>query len=367
MISGFRDMNNQKTFVIAEAGVNHNGDINLAFQLIDTAKKAGADAVKFQTFSADALVSKTAPKAAYQRRNTDSAESQYVMLKKLELSDEVHQKLKSYCDEIGIQFLSTPFDTISADFLLNSMKLKTIKIASGEITTAPLLLQIARKNPDVILSTGMASLGEIEQALSILAFGYLNVDKQPSVSAFMEAYYSDEGQQKLKEKVSLLHCTSDYPAEFDCVNLRAMDTLQSAFGLPVGYSDHTQGIAIPIAAVARGASIIEKHFTLSRLMPGPDHKASLEPTELQNMITAIREVEAALGKSQKMPTTKELDTKTVARKSLIASRQIKRGEKFSDENIVLQRPGSGVSPVLYWEYLKRTASRDYQVGELINE
>lgn len=367
MILRFRDMSNQKTFVIAEAGVNHNGDINLAFQLIDAAVDAGADAVKFQTFSADALVSKTAPKAAYQNRNTDSTESQYAMLKKLELSDEAHQKLKSHCDAVGIQFLSTPFDAVSADFLLNKMRLKTIKIASGEITTAPLLLQIAKENPDVILSTGMANLGEIEQALAILAFGYLNVDKEPSVDAFMQAYYSDEGQRKLKKKVSLLHCTSDYPADFDSVNLRAMDAMKSAFGLSVGYSDHTQGIAIPIAAVARGASIIEKHFTLSRSMPGPDHKASLEPAELKNMITAIREVEAALGRSQKIPTPKELDTKKVARKSLVAAKPIKYGENFSEENMITQRPGTGISPMFYWEYLTRTACRDYRVGELIQE
>lgn len=367
MILGFRDMNNQKTFVIAEAGVNHNGNIKLALQLIDAAVDAGADAVKFQTFSANSLVSKNAPKAAYQKQNTASSESQYEMLKKLELTEEAHYILKSHCDEIGIQFLSTPFDTMSAAFLLNEMKLRTIKIASGEITTAPLLLQIARSNPDVILSTGMASLSEIEQALAVLAFGYLNGDKEPSIAAFMPAYYSDEGQRKLKEKVFLLHCTSDYPADFSSVNLRAMDTMKSAFGLSVGYSDHTQGISISIAAVARGASIIEKHFTLSRSMPGPDHQASLEPAELKNMITAIREVEVALGKSQKIPTLKELDTKMVARKSLIAAKQIMCGEKFSDENIVLQRPGNGVPPVLYWEYLKRVACRDYQVGELINE
>ncbi|OGT44922.1 MAG: N-acetylneuraminate synthase [Gammaproteobacteria bacterium RIFCSPHIGHO2_12_FULL_38_11] len=358
-------MKNQTTLIIAEAGVNHNGDIKLGLQLIDAAKEAGADAVKFQTFSADALVSKNAPKAAYQKQNTSNAESQYEMLKKLELTEEAHHILKLHCDAVGIQFLSTPFDGVSADFLLKQLKLKTIKIASGEIATAPLLLQIARANPEVILSTGMASLGEIEQALAVLAFGYLNLNEKPSVAAFMQAYYSEAGQEKLKEKVSLLHCTSDYPADFNSVNLRAMDTLKSAFGLSVGYSDHTQGIAIPVAAVARGACIIEKHFTLDRSMPGPDHKASLEPIELKNMVTAIREVEVALGRSLKIPTQKELDTKAVARKSLVAVKTIKSGEGFTAENIALQRPGNGISPMLYWEYLNRVACRDYQVGELI--
>jgi N-acetylneuraminate synthase len=367
MLLTYKNFYKDKAVIIAEAGVNHNGDIKLALQLIDAAKEAGADAVKFQTFSAKTLVSKKAPKAAYQKQNTSAAESQYEMLKKLELTEDAHYILKSHSDALGIQFLSTPFDAVSADFLLNQLDLKIIKIASGEIATAPLLLQIARANPAVILSTGMASLGEIEQALTVLAFGFLNVDKEPSFASFMQAYYSDEGQKKLKEKVALLHCTSDYPADFNSVNLRAMDTIKSAFGLPVGYSDHTQGISIPVAAVARGASIIEKHFTLSRSMPGPDHKASLEPIELKNMVSAIREVEAALGKSQKIPTPKELDTKMLARKSLIAAKPIKSGEKFSEENIVLQRPGNGVSPVFYWEYLKRVACRDYQVGELINE
>ena len=367
MMVRFKDMNIQKTFVIAEAGVNHNGDINLALQLIDAARDAGADAVKFQTFCAKSLVSKSAPKASYQKKNTSSSESQYEMLKKLELSEEAHHILKSHCEAVGIQFLSTPFDAASADFLLNQLQLKTIKIASGEIATAPLLLQIAKANPEVILSTGMATLGEIEQALAVLAFGFLQSNEKPSVAAFMQAYYSDEGQKKLKEKVSLLHCTSDYPADYNSVNLMAMDTIGYAFGLPVGYSDHTQGIAIPVAAVARGARIIEKHFTLDRSMPGPDHKASLEPVELQNMVTAIREVEVALGRALKIPTQKELDTKAVARKSLVAVAPIKSGEGFTEENISLQRPGNGISPLFYWEYLKRVACKVYEVGELINE
>lgn len=360
-------MNNQKTFVIAEAGVNHNGDIKLALQLIDAAKEAGADAVKFQTFCAGHLVSSWAPKANYQKQNTASTESQYQMLKKLELKHEDFILLESHCKKRDIGFLSTPFDTVSADFLLQTMKLPVIKIASGEIATAPLLLKIAKAMPSIILSTGMSTLSDVEQALSVIAFGYLQWEEQPSSMAFMRAYYSDEGQKKLKEKVSLLHCTSDYPANFNSVNLRAMDTLKSAFDLPVGYSDHTMGISITIAAVARGAAIVEKHFTLDRSLPGPDHKASLEPDELKQMVTAIREVEAALGKTIKIPSPKELDTKLVARKSLIAVESIKQGEIFSEKNVSLQRPGSGISPMRYWEYLGRCAMRDYKIGELINE
>lgn len=356
-----------KTVVIAEAGVNHNGDIALAKKLIEAAKIAGADIVKFQTFSADQLVSFTAPKANYQIKNTSQSESQLEMLKKLELPHQAHIELKSYCDKVGIAFLSTPFDSASADFLLQQLKLPTIKIASGEITTAPLLLQIAKEKPNMILSTGMSSLSDIERALAVIAFGLLNSDEKPSPEAFMHAYFSAEGQSRLKEKVTLLHCTSDYPASYDDVHLNVMNTLSSAFGLPVGYSDHTIGIAIPIAAVSKGATIIEKHFTLDRSLPGPDHVASLEPAELKEMITAIRQVECALGNHMKIPTQKELETKRIARKSIIAKNNIKNGEPFTENNIIAQRPGNGVSPFSYWSYLERNATRDYCVGELIDE
>lgn len=356
-----------KTLIIAEAGVNHNGDITLAKKLIDIAKTAGADIVKFQTFSADQLVSIAAPKAHYQIKNTSAAESQYAMLKKLELSYETQITLKSYCETVGIAFLSTPFDSSSADFLLKQLKLSTIKIASGEIATAPLLLQIAMEKPHIILSTGMSSLSDIERALAVIAFGLLNRDEKPSIGAFMDAYFSEEGQSCLKAKVTLLHCTSDYPAAYDDIHLNVMNTLSSAFGLPVGYSDHTTGIAIPIAAVAKGATIIEKHFTLDRTMPGSDHAASLEPNELKEMITAIRQVECALGNHIKIPTQKELETKRVARKSIIAKNDIKNGEAFTEKNIITQRPGSGVSPFAYWSYLERKATRDYCIGELIDE
>lgn len=355
------------TYIIAEAGVNHNGDINLALQLIDIAVDAGADAVKFQTFCTDGLVSIHAPKASYQKQGTDDAESQYEMLKKLELNDTQHFILKAYCEKCGITFLSTPFDSISAHFLLNQLKLKIIKIASGEITNAPLLLQIAKSNVDIILSTGMSTLGEIEQALAIIAFGYLQSSENPCISAFMKAYALCEMQKKLKEKVTLLHCTSNYPAEFNEINLRAMNTLKSAFGLRVGYSDHSMGISVPIAAVALGASIIEKHVTVSRMLPGPDQHASLEPPELKNMITAIREVEFALGNDLKIPMQSELEIKKIARKSLVASESIRQNDIFTEKNLSVRRPGHGISAMEYWNYVGKYSKQNYHAGEFICE
>ncbi|MDP1574191.1 MAG: N-acetylneuraminate synthase [Coxiellaceae bacterium] len=357
----------KKTFIIAEAGVNHNGDLTLAKRLIDVAADAGANAVKFQTFSADALVTKTAPKAAYQICNANTTESQYDMLKKLELSREKHFFLKQYCDEKKITFFSTPFDLDSANFLLQDMKLSTIKIASGEITNALLLLKIARAQPKIILSTGMATLGEIEEALSIIAFGLVDAALPPSKKAFFSAFSSELGQQMLREKVTLLHCTSNYPAQFQDIHLRAMDTLSFAFGLPVGYSDHSLGIAVSIAAVARGACVIEKHFTLDKNLPGPDHQASLDPVELKNMIYAIREIEVALGNTTKAPTGAECETKNVARKSLIAANTILPGEKFTAQTITVKRPGMGISAIHYWDYLDKKASRKYEAGDLIYE
>lgn len=357
----------KKIFIIAEAGVNHNGDLMLAQRLVDVAADAGADAVKFQTFSADALVTKTAPKAAYQICNTNNTESQYEMLKKLELSRENHFFLKQYCDEKKIAFLSTPFDLDSADFLLQDMKLSTIKIASGEITNALLLLKIARAQPNIILSTGMATLGEIEEALSVIAFGLSNTAELPSKKAFFTAFSSELGQHLLREKVTLLHCTSNYPAQFQDIHLRAMDTLSAAFGLRVGYSDHSLGISVPIAAVARGAYVIEKHFTLDKNLAGPDHKASLDPVELKNMIHSIREIEVALGNTIKAPTGVECEIKNVARKSLIATNTILPGEKLTAQNITVKRPGIGISAIYYWDYLDKIASKKYESGDLIYE
>ncbi|HHY20996.1 MAG TPA: N-acetylneuraminate synthase, partial [Bacilli bacterium] len=295
----------KKTFIIAEAGVNHNGSLQMAKELIDVATEAGADAVKFQTFRAGELASEVAPKAEYQLETTSSSESQFEMLKKLELTVEAHQELIDYCREKNIQFLSTPFDFPSVKLLTETFDLPIIKIPSGEITNAPLLLEIAKTKRKIILSTGMSTLGEIEQALSVLAYGLTSDCVTPSLEAFNDAFCSTEGQEALIKYVSLLHCTTEYPTPFSEVNLRVIDTLAQAFGLPVGFSDHTVGITAPIAAVARGATIIEKHFTLDRNLPGPDHKASLEPRELTGMVKAIRETELALGQPYKIPTVSE--------------------------------------------------------------
>lgn len=358
-------MSKKRTYIIAEAGVNHNGSVTMAKELIDVAAECGADAVKFQTFRAEQIVSKTAAKAEYQKRTTNAAESQYDMIKKLELDEDVHEILIEYCQLKGIQFLSTPFDLPSVKLLVNKFDLPYIKIPSGEITNAPFLLEIAKTNKPVILSTGMSTLGEIESALSVLTFGYLHKSQHPCIEAFQQAYSSVEGQQVLQQKVSLLHCTTEYPAPFSEVNLKAMDTLRNAFGLVVGFSDHTPGIAVPIAAVARGAAIVEKHFTLNNNLPGPDHKASLEPEELKKMVEGIRQIEDALGHSCKMPTTSESKNKVVARKSLMTNRAIGKGEKFTEENLATKRPGNGISPMHYWEWLGKTAERDYEQDERV--
>lgn len=356
----------KKVYIIAEAGVNHNGSLELAKKLVDVAAEAGADAVKFQTFKADKLVSKTAKRAEYQIANTGTTETQYEMIKKLELSDESHHALISYCQDKKIHFLSTPFDLESLDLLANQLKLPVIKLPSGDITNAPLLLETARTKKPVILSTGMCNLGEIETALGILAFGFLDLKERPSLNAFERAYYSVEGHNILKEKVTLLHCTTEYPAPLKEVNLNVMATMREAFGLPVGYSDHTNGIAVSVAAVALGATIIEKHFTLDKNMPGPDHKASLEPHELIDMVKSIRDVEVALGSALKKPAESEVKNKSIARKSLVVSRDIKKGEIFSEENLSIKRPGDGVSPFHYWEWLGKAANKDYAQDEKVN-
>lgn len=354
-----------KVFIIAEAGVNHNGSLELAKQLVDVAAQAGADAVKFQTFIAELGVSAFAPKADYQVKTTGQTESQLEMVKKLELSYEQFIDLTDYCRNKGIEFLSTPFDLPSVEFLVQELQVDRLKIASGEITNAPLLLRAAQSNKPIILSTGMSTLGEIELALGVLAFGYIGIKEEPSLEAFREAYISKEGQRALQDKVTLLHCTTEYPAPYAEVNLRVMDTLRTAFGLSVGFSDHTPGISIPIAAAALGAQVIEKHLTLDRNLPGPDHKASLEPHELKDMVQAIRQVEQALGTGRKIPTVSELHNRTVARKSLVALKNIKQGEKFSVDNLGVKRPGDGLSPFYYWDMLKQTAGRDYYVDEQV--
>ena len=288
------------------------------------------------------------------------------MLKRLELPYELHHELIDYCNKIGIEFLSTAFDSESLEFLVSDLGLKTLKLPSGEITNAPLILEHARTRCDLILSTGMATLAEVEDALGVIAFGLTRDNSaKPSVAAFKEAYASIEGQLALQEKVTILHCTTEYPAPMAEINLRAMDTLGASFGLRSGYSDHSEGITVPIAAVARGAVLIEKHFTLDKSMEGPDHKASLEPNELKSMVDAIRNVEVALGSGIKAPTASEIKNKSVARKSLVALSDIAIGDRFTPQNLTVKRPGTGISPFQYWDSLGSVAQSAYEQDEEI--
>lgn len=358
----------KSTYIIAEAGVNHNGSLPMAMQLIDAAINAGANAVKFQTFQASKLVTKSAPKADYQRTNTDQAESQYEMLKKLELSLEDHIELINHCNKNGIDFLSTPFDLESVDVLVHRLDLSKIKVSSGDVTNAPLLLKIASTGVSVILSTGMCTIGEVETALGILAYGYImnrTLNQKPSVVEFQAAYASAKGQEALQKKVTLLHCTTEYPTPLTDVNLLVLDTLRNTFSLPVGYSDHTVGIAVSIAAAAMGAVIIEKHFTLDRTLPGPDHKASLEPDELKQLIQGIREVDVARGSFIKTPAPSEIGNRLIARKSIVASRDIKQGEILSENNLTIKRPSDGVSPIFYWDFIGNPSPRAYKMDEKV--
>lgn len=356
-----------RTFVIAEAGVNHNGDLTLAQRLIDVAADAGADAVKFQTFRAEHVVSRRAPKAEYQIRATGEDESQFEMIRRLELSEADHKILIAHANARSIQFLSTPFDVTSLRLLTERFGLETIKIPSGEITNAPFLLAVARSAQRVILSTGMSTLAEVEKALGVLAFGFTApAASRPQRGEFEQSFSSDVGQRSLRSRVTLLHCATEYPVPFDEVNLRAMDTMAAAFGVPVGYSDHTLGIHISLAAVARGARVIEKHFTLDRELPGPDHRASIEPNELQALVRQIRDVGQALGDGVKRPTLSERKNRDVARRSLVASKAIRAGERFSEVNVACKRPGTGGSPFDYWDVLGERADRSYEPDELLS-
>ncbi|EPF6161491.1 TPA: N-acetylneuraminate synthase [Citrobacter sedlakii] len=356
------------TLIIAEAGVNHNGDEKLAFELVEAAFQAGADCIKFQTFNAQNLVTAGAKMADYQVANTRQQESQLSMLSRLELSPEAHHALANYCQYLGIEFLSSAFDIQSLHFLSGELGLKRLKLSSGELTNAPLVLAYARTGCDILVSTGMASLAEVEAALGVLAFGYTaSPEESPGLAAFEQAWRSVAGQQALKRKVTLLHCTTDYPAPLDEINLRAMDTLSAAFDLPVGYSDHSAGIVIPVAAAARGARIIEKHVTLDKNLPGPDHKASLTPDELGDMVNAIRQVDRALGSKIKAATASEIKNKDIVRKSVVATQVINPGDAFTAGNISTKRPGGGMSPYMFWELLQQTATQYYQPGDLINE
>lgn len=327
-----------KTFIIAEIGVNHNGSAEMAFRMIEKAAKAGADAVKFQTFKAEDIVTRYAPKAEYQKANDDSV-TQFEMLKKLELSPDDYKDILDKCKEEGVEFMSSPFSIKSAEFLA-SLGMKRWKIASGEITNLPLLRYIAKVADTVILSTGMSTLSEVEVAIEVLEHSGLK-----------------------RDKIKLLHCTTSYPTPFDQVNLNAMQTLRSLNVAGVGYSDHTVGINVPMAAVSMGATVIEKHFTLDRSLPGPDHQASLEPEEFEKMVSGIREIELALGNGEKQPSAAELSNLTVARKSIVAAVPIKAGEILTELNLTVKRPGSGMSPMLWDNVLGQKANRDYQKDE----
>ena len=351
--------------IIAEAGVNHNGDAKMARGLIDVAADAGADAVKFQTFKAGLLATATAPKADYQNATTGAAETQLSMLERLELPAAWHRGLVDHCRDKGLDFLSTPFDHQSLAFLVEDLGLRTLKMASGEITNGPLLLQAGQSGCDIILSTGMSTLQEVEDALAVLAFGFTDPQGTPSRQAFRAAFASAAGRAALSDKVVVLHCTTEYPAPAQDTNLAAMATLADAFALRVGLSDHTEGIAVPIAAAALGAHVIEKHFTLDRALPGPDHKASLEPGELTAMIAGVRAVEEALGDGVKGPRPSEMKNMDIARKSLVALRPLRAGEPFGTDTLGAKRPGSGVSPMDYWDWLGRPAPRDFAADETL--
>ncbi|MDY0873655.1 N-acetylneuraminate synthase [Dongia rigui] len=355
----------KRVLVICEAGVNHNGSLERALGLVDAAVEAGADVVKFQTFKAEQIVTVAAPKAAYQDRNAPEYRSQLEMLKALELDADAHRALLQHCQRRGIQFLSTPFDSQSVQLLAGELGLTLLKVSSGDLTNAPLLLQMAQSGARLILSTGMATMEEIEEALGVVAFGYLG-GPSPSRTAFRAAWASGAGKAIVRERVSILHCTSDYPAQLGDVNLRAMDTLRDQFGLRTGYSDHTQGIVISLAAAARGAEIIEKHLTLDRNLPGPDHRASLEPGEFAEMVAGIRAIETALGTAEKRPTAAELSTRKVARKTIVAAKAIERGEVFTVENLTTKRAGAGKLPAELWDLVGHPAQRAYAADELID-
>ena len=332
----------KKTLIIAEAGVNHNGDIAKAKALIDKGAEAGVDYVKFQTFKAANLVTKQAKRAAYQDKNTQNNDSQYEMLKKIELSQAVHQELIDYCAQKGVQFLSTGFDVESLEFLAQ-LGITIAKVPSGEITNLPYLRKVAALFPEVILSTGMATIEEIKDAVKVLTDNGVN-----------------------KDKITVLHCNTEYPTPMEDVNLRAMLHIQQEVGVAIGYSDHTLGIEVPIAAVALGATVIEKHFTLDKTLPGPDHKASLEPEELKAMVSAIRNIEKAVGGSGlKEVSTSEAKNKPIARKSIVASKSIERGDLLTEENITVKRPGTGISPMQWDDVIGKTAKKDFEEDDLI--
>ena len=360
--------NNKKIYFIAEAGVNHNGNFKLALKLVDVAVGAGADAVKFQTFKSENLASRFADKAKYQRKTTKINETQLEMLKSLELKENEYFKLKDYCKFKKIDFITTAFDQDSLLFITKKLKVKILKIPSGEITNGPLLLDHGMTGLDIILSTGMASIKEINEALEVIIYGYLNKNKKnirPSKKLFKKALESKRGQNLLKQKITILHCTTEYPAPIDDINLNAILDISKNFNANVGYSDHSTGELVSLAAASMGVKLIEKHFTLNKNMNGPDHRASLNPLELKKLIKKIRSVERIKGLTIKKAYKSEKKNIPIVRKSLIASKEIKSGKLFSKDNITAKRPGSGISPMHYWRYIGVKADKSYKEDEII--
>jgi N-acetylneuraminate synthase len=356
----------RRTTIIAEAGVNHNGDCGRALALVQAAARAGADIVKFQSFRADKLATAAAAKARYQQAATGGDQSQLEMLRALELSEDDERRIAEACGVAGITYMSTPFDADSATHLVKNIGVSTLKVGSGDLTNAPLLLHLARFRLPIILSTGMATLAEVEQALGVIAFGYLReATALPAPGDFARVVLDRKAWAELQGKVTLLHCTTEYPAAPHSINLRAMATLQGAFGLQVGFSDHSRGIHVAVAAVALGATVIEKHLTLDRALPGPDHRASIEPDELAAMIASIRDIELALGDGRKVPAAEEIANRAVARRSLVAIKPVRSGELFSQDNLGVKRPGDGIPPIEYWAYLGKKANRDYAANEAL--
>jgi N-acetylneuraminate synthase len=353
----------KSVYIIAEAGVNHNGSKELAFRLVDAAAEAGADAVKFQTFKASKLASKTVAKATYQKSATSESESQLDMLTKLELPEAWHVDLQRHAKGRGIEFLSTAFDEMSLQFL-QSLHLPVYKVPSGELTNAPLLWRFAKTGKPLIISTGMATLAEVEEGLAIVAHALQFSEEPRRIEEVWQCWSNNQARERLKGHVTLLHCTSQYPTPWSEVNLRAMDTLATSFGLDIGYSDHTEGSLISIAAVARGATIIEKHFTLDRALPGPDHQASIEVAELKKLIADIRVLEITLGSAIKAPQASEWDTRRVARQSIVVASHLPAGKVIERSDLTTARAGGGLPPNLFWELIGTTSRKSYEPGEI---
>lgn len=354
-----------KVFIIAEAGVNHNGILKNALKLIDVAKEAGADCVKFQNFIADEVVLKSAKKCDYQIKNTGNNDSQYKLLKELELDERNTKAIFAHGKKVGIEVLSTAFDLKSLS-LLKTQNMKRIKIPSGEIHNFPLLIEAAKTKLPIILSTGMATIGDVEKSLEVLAYAYIKNTYPKNFREIRSIYLTTQAQKILREKVTILHCTTNYPALAEQLNLNVIDTMKSVFGLNIGYSDHSLGILASCIAVSKGATVIEKHFTLDKNAKGPDHKASLDPQELKELVSSIRLSEKMLGSFQKIPAAIEYETSLLVRKSIVAGKTIKKGEKLSLENLKIKRPGDGLDPSFLWSLIGTTAKKNFQLDESID-